>query len=351
MRYEPLSREAVRSVVEGRGAATRIPVLLHFWTHVETFEDPAGAERVRRVLEAYPEDAQVTSFRMPQMYRGGEDLPEYSWVPFEEPASEGPRGLDAQAALPEWDRFDEVLAQFPDPHQPGALADAPMSDGRYRLAHWWYWLFERHWSLRGMENALMDYHNHPAEVHRLYRTLTDFYKVLVERARHELGADGIMTSDDLGTQTGPFFSPAMFDEFFAPYYRELIEHTHALGMHVWLHACGNIEPILERLIDLGVDVLHPVQKYAMDEVDIVRRYGGRMTFWAGFDVQRIIPFGSPEDVRREVRHLMDTYARADGRFLFTAGNAIHGDCPPASLEALYEETFTYGSRPELRSGS
>ena len=69
MRYEPLSREAVRSVVEGRGAATRIPVLLHFWTHVETFEDPAGAERVRRVLEAYPEDAQVTSFRMPQIQR------------------------------------------------------------------------------------------------------------------------------------------------------------------------------------------------------------------------------------------------------------------------------------------
>ena len=98
-------------------------------------------------------------------------------------------------------------------------------------------------------------------------------------------------------QTGPFFRQTIFDEFFAPYYRELVEHAHARGMHFWLHACGNIEPFIPKLIDLGLDVLHPIQKYTMDEREIARRYGGRICIWSGFDVQQIIPFGTPEEVR------------------------------------------------------
>ena len=165
----------------------------------------------------------------------------------------------------------------------------------------------------------------------------------MDRIAVELRADGVLTSDDIGMQTGPFFSTAFFDEFFAPYYRELAERAHRHGMHFWLHACGNIEPFLPRLIDLGIDVIHPIQKYAMDETRIAEVYGGSICIWAGFDVQRIIPFGTANEVRAEVRHLMDTWHRPEGRFLFTAGNGINGDCPVESLRALYDEAYSYGS--------
>jgi len=253
------------------------------------------------------------------------------------------RALDAQSLITDWAELDEVIETFPDFHSRLALPENPASDGRYRLAGWWYCLFERHWSLRGMTNALTDFYTDPASVHRLYRALTDFYAGLIDRIGTELHADGVFTSDDIGMQTGPFFRETIFDEFFAPYYRELAEHAHARGMHFWLHACGNIEPFIPKLIDLGLDVLHPIQKYTMDEREIARRHGGRICVWSGFDVQRIIPFGTPEEVRAEVRHLMDTFHRPEGRMLFSAGNGINGDCPVASLEALYDEACRYGA--------
>jgi uroporphyrinogen decarboxylase len=172
--------------------------------------------------------------------------------------------------------------------------------------------------------------------------LTAFYKRILQRAKTELDADGIYCTDDLGTQNSTFFSPAVFDEFYVPCYRELIEEAHRLDMHFWMHTCGCIQSFLPRLIELGLDVIHPIQKYTMDEAAIARQFGGQITFWVGFDVQRIIPFGTPEEVRAEVRHLFDTFRRPDGRFLFTFGNGVTADTPIASLEAIFDEAIAYG---------
>ena len=166
---------------------------------------------------------------------------------------------------------------------------------------------------------------------------------MITRAHDELRLDGIFTSDDLGTQKSLMFSPEIFDEFFAPYYRELIEHVHGLGMHFWLHTCGNIEQLIPRFIGLGVDVLHPIQKYTMDEQSVAKAYGDKITIWAGFDVQKTIPFGTPEDVRREVRFLTDTYARPDGRYMLTFGNSITPDTPIESLRAIFDEAYRAGA--------
>jgi uroporphyrinogen-III decarboxylase len=219
----------------------------------------------------------------------------------------------------------------------------------YRVGLWWYWLFERHWSLRGMENALCDFYDSAEEVHRLYRALTDFYKDMLLRGRRELGLDAVWTSDDIGTQTAPFFSLEIFRTFFKPYYRELIDCAHELGMHFWLHCCGNILPFLPELIEIGLDVLHPIQKYAMDEREVARRYGDQLCIWAGFDVQQSIPYGTPEDVRREVRFMIDTYFRSDGRFLLAAGNNMTPDTPLESLDALLDESVRYGTQAVLRA--
>ena len=342
MTLTPLSREEVKSVVEGRGCAPRVPVLLHQWTYAGAFGE--RADQVQAILDRFPMDAQIIPYRAPDIYAGPPDDPEYRWVNYDKPDDAGDEhGLDEQAAIRNWEQLDGVIAHFPSPDYPGLFTGNPASDGRYRIGHWWYGLFERHWSLRGMTNALMDYYTNPDEVHRLYRAYTDFFLRFIERAKDELDADAIYWTDDIGTQTGPFFSLEIFETFFRPYYRELIDKAHRLGMHAWLHSCGNIEKFLPGFIEMGLDVIHPIQKYAMDETAIAHTFGGQIAFWAGFDVQRIIPYGTPEDVRREVRHLMDTYVRPDGRFLLTAGNGLTPDTPLASLEALYEEAYGYGA--------
>ena len=336
----PLPREALRRVIEGRGHAGRVPLMIHFWVYPAAFGARQAA--VERLLAAYPSDIQTMWFKIPAVYDAPEDDPSYRWS--WQGASSTSAALDNAGFIADWeDALEPLLADFPSPDYPGLTADNPPPDGRYRLGCWWYFFFERFWSIRGMENALTDFYLYPEAVHALFRRLTDFYLRLVERGRDELGLDGIFTSDDLGTQTSTFFSPQIFDEFFAPFYRDVIERAHQLGMHFWLHTCGNVESLIPRFIDLGVDVLHPIQKYTMDERAIARRYGGQIAIWSGFDVQRIIPYGTPEDVRREVRYLMDTYRRDDGRFLLTLGNGATPDTPVESLEALLDEAYTYGA--------
>lgn len=344
----PLTRDEVVSVIEGRTIARRVPMLIHLWVHAKSFGEREAA--VLDLLGRYPADIQTVGARTPQVTETPAGAPEYRYIPFDPAPLSRAAGLDEQVAMPDWSRLDEVIERFPRADSPHLFRGAREPDGRYRLGNWWFCLFERHWSIRGMTNALTDYYMHPGEVHRLFRALTDFYKGVIERGRRDHGLDGILTSDDLGTQSGPFFSEAVFNEFFLPYYRELFETAHRHGLHFWLHACGNIEPFIPGLIDAGLDVLHPIQKHTMDEGAIARRFGPLLTIFAGLDVQQVIPWGTAEEVRAEVRHLLDTFWQAGrGRCMLTAGNGINGDCPLESLEAFFDEAVTYGARIARRT--
>lgn len=339
---QPLSREEMIRVVEGRGGARRIPIAVQHWISPSAMGDKE--EVCRSILEKYPCDFEKICFRIPDVFDAPPDAPSYRWMNQDNPFPPG-TPLDAVSALQDWEQWEGILADFPDPWYPGLIpADAPPVGERYRVGLWWYWLFERFWSLRGMENALCDFYENPEFVHQLFRRLTDFYKVMLRRGKEELHLDAVWTSDDIGTQTAPFFSLRIFREFFKPYYRELVDYAHELGMHFWFHCCGNILPFLPELIEIGVDVLHPIQKYTMDEREVAQKYGGDICIWAGFDVQRIIPYGTPEDVRKEVRFLLDTYFRPEGRLILAAGNNMTPDTPMESLEALLDEALWYGKK-------
>jgi uroporphyrinogen decarboxylase len=337
---EALSREEIISVIEGTSTARRVPFNIHFWVHPDTFGEKA--EAVREILSKFPEDIQVQTLAIPAVFDAPPDHPDYRWVNWDDPYKDTSVGLDERIALPSWDRLGEVLDNFPDPAYPDlfALFDEPR-DSRYRLGHWWFCLFERHWSLRGMTDALMDYYIEPDKVHLLFRAITDFYLRIVERAAKEQQCDGIWFSDDLGTQAGPFFSPEIFREFFKPYYREMFAKCHELGMHAWMHTCGNIEPFLNDWIEAGLDVVHPIQKHTMNETEIAKTYSRHITIFSGIDVQQVIPWGTPAEVKQEVRFLLDTFWR-NGKCMLTAGNGINQDCPLDSLEAFFEEALEYG---------
>jgi len=341
MDFKPLSKEEMKRVIDGKGNAFRVPVLLHFWTFLDNFEDEnkASAQAIR---DEFPQDCEVVYLNMPQMFDAPADDPEYRWL------SDRPAGFSEEAAIdscinmPDWSDLDSILRNFPDPYYKNLLPALPET-GQYRLCVWRCCLFERHWFFRGMENALTDFYLYPDETHRLYRALTDFYKGAIVRAAKECRTDGVFTTDDIGAQTSTFFSKAIFREFFKPYYKELIEAAHENGMHFWLHSCGNIREFIPDFIEIGLDVLHPIQKYSMDEREIAKRFGKDICIWGGFDMQQTFPYGTPDDVRREVRFMMDTYFRPDGRFMITSGNGITGDCPMESLRALYEECYHYGT--------
>jgi len=344
-KHEPLTRDEVKSVIQGRSSARRVPMNIHFWVHTWTFGDRESA--VREILKRYPIDIQIMSFRIPYPSCLPEDYPEYSkeWIGSARPKNAKKKGLDERTAMGGWSWLDEFIAKIPSTDTLRLFANPSPDDGRYRMGHWWFGLFERHWALRGMENALMDYYLYPAEVHRLFQALTDFYIGIIERGCREHDLDGIFMSDDLGTQTGPFFSHGIFMEFFKPYFKQIFGRVRELGMQSWLHACGNVEPFIPEWIDTGLDVLHPIQKHTMDEKKIAANFGDKITVFAGFDVQQVIPWGTPEEVREEVRFLLDTYWRpGQGKCILTAGNGINQDCTLESLEAFFEEALSYGTK-------
>lgn len=345
MSIQPLNREQMIRVIEGKGCATRVPLLVHCWVSPDTFEGEKRAA-VEDVLARYPMDAQIIHLQIPSVYDAPADEPSYRWS-YRDPRQDlSTVAIDSSGVIEDWDEeLDRLLADFPSPDYPDLIPPCPPDDGRYRLGLWWYFFFERFWSLRPMEEALVDFYANPEAVHALFEKLTAFYIRMITRAKEELHLDGVWTSDDLGTQTSTFFSPEIFDTFFYPYYKRVIDHVHSLGMHFWLHACGNVESLIPRFIELGVDVLHPIQKHTMDEKKIAQKYGDRLCIWSGFDVQRTIPYGTPKEVRREVRFLMDAYRRPDGRFMLTLGNGATSDTPVESLEALFDEAVTYGQNP------
>jgi hypothetical protein len=131
-------------------------------------------------------DAQVIGINTPQIFEAPADDPEYRWVNYDDPDKGKVVAHDAKIAVPDWSLLDGILDNFPNPAYPGLLPHNPEQDGRYRLGLWWFCFFERHWSLRGMTNALMDYYTDPESVHRLFRALTDFNMAIMERAKNEI---------------------------------------------------------------------------------------------------------------------------------------------------------------------
>jgi hypothetical protein len=144
---------------------------------------------------------------------------------------------------------------------------------------------------------------------------------------------------DFGTQSGSFCSPATFEALYAPYYRRVNDWIHAhTTWKTFKHSCGAVEPFMRHFIDCGFDIINPVQCSAtgMDPRALKERYGDRLTFWGGgVDTQRTLPFGTPAQVRDEVRQRCDIFA-AGGGFVFDAIHNVQARTPVANIVALID---------------
>lgn len=335
---EPLSREEVIKVIERKGGS-KVPLVWHKWWG-NGLEEKYGTA-LTKMASNYPDDIFKIFYTEPGWDKSSTTNPKYRWGYKIDYIRQKRHSIgESIELLPDWSELDLFLEDFPDPNEEGTFdnikAAISEDEKRYRLGCWWCLYHERLWGIRGMENLMIDYYENMDGLKLICRRLTDYYKAIVDRFK-ELDFDGIFTSDDLGHQTSSMMSPAIFEELYLPFYKEFIEYAHGQGMHVFLHSCGDNTKLMEYLIEAGLDVFHPVQKGCMDEVETAKKYGNKITFLAGVDVQHLLPGGSVEEVRAGVRNLMKNFFKPEGGLLMAAGNGIMPDTPLENIQVMLEE--------------
>lgn len=334
-----LSKEEVRAAIRFQNPPRPPRVFTKWWG--EGLWEQYGARLSQ--FDQYEEDVVIVDCPSPPFSERSDGfywcLPKVSY--------DANTGHDSRAALPDWKYLPDLLANMPNTEAPGIFdgaakaAKAAREQGKYVLLMHWHLMFERIWQFRGMENLLMDYYDYPDEVHALHRAVADVELRLLKRAIEEVQPDGYMISDDLGGQRSLMMSPACFREFIKPYYKEIWGMARENDMDVWLHTCGNVTEIIGDLIECGLSVLHPIQKRTMDWDEVARHWKGKIAFLVGMDVQDTLINGTPEEVRREVRLMRDTFDSPEGGFLYAAGNGIVGGTPIENIEAFLSECLNY----------
>jgi len=158
----------------------------------------------------------------------------------------------------------------------------------------------------------------------------------------------VVFADDLGAQNAPMLGPDLFREAIAPHYRRFAEWLHShTDWQLYLHSCGAIEPLIETLIECGVDILNPIQTSAvgMDAAELKRKYGGRIVFWGGgCDTQNVLGFRSPEEVAEHVHDRLRIFAPGGG-FVFNQVHVIQPNVPPDQICAMFDAAQRFGAYP------
>jgi uroporphyrinogen decarboxylase len=227
--------------------------------------------------------------------------------------------------------------EFPDPLDPRFFAEIPTKiarfPDRFRVFQIGFSLYERAWTLRGMERLMTDFYDHPRFVRELLDRIAD-YNIAQLRAALEYDVDAIYFGDDWGQQHGLQMGPRLWREFLFPVLRRMYGAVREAGKRVMIHSCGDVDELFDDLLSIGLSCFNPFQPEVMDVAALVPRYRGRLAFHGGLSTQKTLPFGSVEDVRREVRRLLEL--GRDGGYIFAPAHDVEGDVPLENMLAAIE---------------
>ena len=228
--------------------------------------------------------------------------------------------------------------EFPDPH--GDLffngAEEKLARGKdlFRIYSIGFSLYERAWTLRGMEALLMDMVVNPDFVRQLFRSIADYNIAQVEKAL-TYDIDAIYFGDDWGQQHGLIMGPELWYEFIYPELKRMYKVVKDAGKYVMIHSCGDVDELFDSLITIGLDCFNPFQPEVMDTYSLMNQYKGKLSFHGGLSTQQTLPYGSVEDVRRETRKLIAL--GMSGNYIFAPAHAVEGDVTLENMLAFIDE--------------
>ncbi|MCL2112007.1 MAG: hypothetical protein FWH32_07170 [Clostridiales bacterium] len=194
--------------------------------------------------------------------------------------------------------------------------------------------------LFGMETTMLNMHLEPrlieAALERIEHFLADTIEGILKNDADKM--DFFWWGDDFATQRGMMISPEMWRKFLKPVYLRIFELIKSYGVMVWFHSCGSFAPVIGELVDGGMDVWETVQAHLKDNepAELKRNYGGDLTFFGAINCQQTLPFGSPEDVRKEVRERFKVFGKGGG-YIAGPDHSIQKNMPWQNIEALFDE--------------
>ncbi len=199
--------------------------------------------------------------------------------------------------------------------------------------------------VRGMEDLMLDFAIRKNYARHLIEKIADRCYYFLNKMLSEQGdgIDIVYMADDYCSQSGPFFSPEIFQELIMPYLKRMVERVHQSNKKFLLHVCGAVRPLLPMIIDAGVDMLEPIQTRAtgMDPVGLKRDFGQDICFYGGMDLQQILNQGTVDQVQHEVKRLIDILGK-NGGYIFGPGHTyIQVDAPLENILAMYKTAVEY----------
>jgi len=227
---------------------------------------------------------------------------------------------------------------LPDPLDSRFFEDIPFLLQRYadrfRVFQIGFSLFERAWTLRGMENLLLDMHENPEFVHTLLGVIAD-YNIAQLRKAAEYDIDAVYFGDDWGQQHGLIMGPGKWREFILPVLRRMYGAVRETGKYVFIHSCGDVDELFDDLIEIGLDCFNPFQPEVMNVGELLQAYRGQLAFHGGLSTQRTLPYGTVEEVRAETRRLLSLGSQ--GGLILAPAHSVEGDVSLENMLAFIDE--------------
>ncbi len=203
--------------------------------------------------------------------------------------------------------------------------------------------FEEPWARTGFEKMMLGMAADEPWARKLFlKHAADQIGIAEQVAR--TGADVLYSSSDVATQLAPLLSPAMWRDWLFPMMRDAFAAAKRIKpeLLVFYHSCGNVEPLIPGFIEAGVDILNPLQPEAMDIFAIKQRLGDHLAFWGGIGTQKLLPHGTPQEVRETVRRTIERMSANGGGYLCSPAHMIRPEVPWANVMAFVETVKEFG---------